>query len=191
MAREARHAGINWTFAPVVDINTAFRSAIAGTRSFGSDVARVLAHASAYLRAMQSEGLACTAKHWPGEGQDDRDQHLVTTTNPQTMAEWDALRPSLRIPHRAARDERDARSHRVAGMAARTTRAARKYVLGTDDRSAAKLTRLPRSHRFRCDADGWTRWLDVSARRCWCRDHGRCRLSTRHRNRAEYCRVAA
>ena len=39
---------------------------------------------------MQSEGLACTAKHWPGEGQDDRDQHLVTTTNPQTMAEWDA-----------------------------------------------------------------------------------------------------
>lgn len=72
-AREARAAGYNWTFAPVLDLNTAWRSAIVGTRSYGTDVARVLAHAQAFVRGMQSEGVACTAKHWPGEGQDERD----------------------------------------------------------------------------------------------------------------------
>ena len=87
-ARQARAVGFNWTFAPVLDLNTAWRSAIVGTRSYGSAVDRVLAHAQAFVQAMQSAGVACTAKHWPGEGQDDRDQHLVTTRNPQTLAEW-------------------------------------------------------------------------------------------------------
>ncbi len=41
MAEEARAIGINWTFTPVLDINTAFRSAIVATRGFGSDVARL------------------------------------------------------------------------------------------------------------------------------------------------------
>ena len=89
MASEARALGFNWTFGPVVDINSAWRSAIVGTRSYGSDVSRVLRHASAYVRAMQAAGIGCTAKHWPGEGQDDRDQHLVVTHNPQSREEWE------------------------------------------------------------------------------------------------------
>jgi len=28
-------------------------------------------------------------KHWPGEGYDDRDQHLVTTVNPLTLQQWE------------------------------------------------------------------------------------------------------
>src|SRR4051812_45715959 len=38
MAREAHAVGLNWSFTPVIDINAAFRSAIVGTRSYGSDV---------------------------------------------------------------------------------------------------------------------------------------------------------
>ena len=40
--------------------------------------------------AFQSNGVAVAVKHWPGEGFDDRDQHLVTTVNPLSMAEWEA-----------------------------------------------------------------------------------------------------
>jgi beta-N-acetylhexosaminidase len=34
--------------------------------------------------------VAATVKHWPGEGYDDRDQHLVTTINPLSLDEWEA-----------------------------------------------------------------------------------------------------
>ena len=90
MAREAAAIGINWSFTPVLDINHAFRSAIVATRGFGSDVDRIERHAVAQIRNFQSQGIAATAKHWPGEGYDDRDQHLVTTINPLSMEEWEA-----------------------------------------------------------------------------------------------------
>ena len=90
MAREARAAGINWSFTPVLDINAAFRSAIVATRGYGSDVATIERHAMAQLSAFQANGVAATLKHWPGEGYDDRDQHLVTTINPLSMADWEA-----------------------------------------------------------------------------------------------------
>lgn len=90
LAAEARALGYNWTFTPVVDINAAFRSAIVATRSYGSDVDTVLAHALGNVHAFQRSGIAATAKHWPGEGFDDRDQHLVTTLNPLDSAAWEA-----------------------------------------------------------------------------------------------------
>ena len=90
MAREARAAGLNWSFTPVIDINAAWQSAIVGTRSYGADVERIERHALAQIAAFQAEGVAATVKHWPGEGFDDRDQHLVTTVNPLTLAEWEA-----------------------------------------------------------------------------------------------------
>lgn len=90
MAEEARAIGINWTFTPVVDINAAFRSAIVATRGFGSDVAMIEAQALAQIETFQAHGVAATAKHWPGEGFDDRDQHLVTTINPLSMEDWQA-----------------------------------------------------------------------------------------------------
>ncbi|WP_404477430.1 glycoside hydrolase family 3 protein [Novosphingobium sp. BL-52-GroH] len=88
IALEARAVGYNWSFAPVVDVNAAFRSTIVGTRSFGSNPERVLAHAAAHIAGTQSAGLAATAKHWPGEGFDERDQHLLTTVNPLDMDAW-------------------------------------------------------------------------------------------------------
>lgn len=90
MAEEARAVGYNWTFTPVIDINAAFRSAIVATRGFGADVATIEAQALAQIDAFQGAGVAATVKHWPGEGFDDRDQHLVTTINPLSMADWEA-----------------------------------------------------------------------------------------------------
>jgi beta-N-acetylhexosaminidase len=90
MAREASAVGLNWSFTPVIDINAAWRSAIVGTRSYGSDIDKVERHAMAQIAAFQANGVAATVKHWPGEGFDDRDQHLVTTVNPLTMPQWEA-----------------------------------------------------------------------------------------------------
>lgn len=89
MAEEARAVGLNWSFTPVIDINSAWQSAIVGTRSYGSDVERIKRHALAQIAAFQQAGVAATVKHWPGEGHDDRDQHLVTTVNPLTLEEWE------------------------------------------------------------------------------------------------------
>ncbi|MBY5804289.1 glycoside hydrolase family 3 protein [Rhizobium leguminosarum] len=88
LAREGRAMGVRWSFTPVIDINTAFRSPIVGTRSYGSDVNKIERHAVAHVHGLQRNGVAATARHWPGEGYDDRDQHLVTTTNPLSMDEW-------------------------------------------------------------------------------------------------------
>lgn len=89
MAAEARDYGINWSFTPVVDINAAFRSAIVATRGFGSNVETIERHALAQISSFQAAGVAATVKHWPGEGFDDRDQHLLTTINPLRMEEWE------------------------------------------------------------------------------------------------------
>jgi beta-N-acetylhexosaminidase len=88
LAREGRAMGVRWSFTPVIDINAAFRSPIVGTRSYGSDIDKIERHSVAHVKGLQDNGIAATAKHWPGEGYDDRDQHLVTTTNPLSTEVW-------------------------------------------------------------------------------------------------------
>ena len=87
-AREGGVLGFNWSFTPVVDVNYNFRSHISSTRSFGSDPEKVAEMGRLYIKAMQEEGMAACAKHWPGDGLDERDQHLVTTHNTMEMDEW-------------------------------------------------------------------------------------------------------
>ena len=90
IAEEAVAMGYNWSFTPVLDINAKFRSAIVGTRSYGSNVDTIIQEAAIHIKTLQKHGIATTAKHWPGEGFDDRDQHLVTTVNPLSYDEWEA-----------------------------------------------------------------------------------------------------
>lgn len=94
-SREARSVGVNWTFTPVLDINATFRSAITGTRSFGSSSKVIEEQSLALIEALQDAGIAATVKHWPGEGHDDRDQHLMTTFIPLTIEEWRASHGKL------------------------------------------------------------------------------------------------
>ncbi|ADN02402.1 putative glycosyl hydrolase [Spirochaeta thermophila DSM 6192] len=89
-AREGRALGYNVTFSPVVDINYNFRSTITGTRTFGSDADMVRRLSEVYVRVLQEEGMGACAKHWPGDGVDDRDQHLVTSCNSLSRDVWEA-----------------------------------------------------------------------------------------------------
>ncbi len=88
-AKEAKAVGANWGFSPCIDIDYNFRSPITNTRTFGSDPDRVAAMGKAYVEAMQSEGVLTSIKHFPGDGTDERDQHVVTTYNSMSCEEWD------------------------------------------------------------------------------------------------------
>jgi beta-N-acetylhexosaminidase len=90
-AREGRYAGIHWTFAPVVDVNINPDNPIANTRSLGDDPERVARLAEAIARGMQEHGLAACAKHFPGDGVDDLDQHTVTSVNTLSRQEWQRI----------------------------------------------------------------------------------------------------
>ncbi|GAA3808104.1 glycoside hydrolase family 3 protein [Cellulomonas soli] len=89
LGREARAVGINWAFTPVVDIDLNFRNPITNTRTFGSEPATVAAMGAAYVEAIQAEGLAASVKHFPGDGVDERDQHLLASVNTMTVEEWE------------------------------------------------------------------------------------------------------
>ena len=88
--REAAAVGCNWTFAPVTDIDVNWRNCVIPTRCFGNDPDTVLQMSLAYMRGAHEAGVACCMKHFPGDGCDERDQHLVTTYNDRTVEEWDA-----------------------------------------------------------------------------------------------------
>jgi beta-N-acetylhexosaminidase len=87
-AREARELGFNWAFGPVLDLDLNPASAVVNTRSFGSEPEKVAANGTNWIIGIQSEGLAAAGKHWPGDGVDCRDQHLVTSCNSLEFAQW-------------------------------------------------------------------------------------------------------
>lgn len=88
-AIEARAYGVHWTFGPVVDVNMHPGNPITNTRGLGDDADRITRLATALVEGMQAHGLAATVKHFPGDGWDDRDQHLVTSQNPLSLDEWE------------------------------------------------------------------------------------------------------
>ena len=87
--QEGAAAGCNWAFAPIIDIDYNFRNPITNTRTFGSDPALVSAMGVEYVKAVQEFGLAASIKHFPGDGRDERDQHLVVSVNDLSCEEWD------------------------------------------------------------------------------------------------------
>lgn len=88
-AREGAAVGVNWALAPVVDIDFNFRNPITNIRTFGSDKERVLAMGKAFQKAVMEEGLATSVKHFPGDGVDERDQHLLISVNSMSVDEWE------------------------------------------------------------------------------------------------------
>lgn len=89
-AAEAAAVGCNWTFAPVCDVVSNWRNTIVNTRGFGNDVEQIIACSKAYMDEMHKAGIACAAKHFPGDGSKERDQHLVMGCNDLSIEEWDA-----------------------------------------------------------------------------------------------------
>ena len=89
-ARIAYDVGINWAFAPVVDVAVNPANPITNTRTFGEDVETVATFGSAYIRALEQRSIVTSPKHFPGDGVDGRDQHLVTSNNDLDVDAWQA-----------------------------------------------------------------------------------------------------
>lgn len=87
---EAAALGINWAFAPVVDIDMNYHSPITNVRTYGNNPQIVWEYAKEYIQAATENQVATSIKHFPGDGVDERDQHLLTSVNSLSMEQWDS-----------------------------------------------------------------------------------------------------
>jgi beta-N-acetylhexosaminidase len=101
VARGLAHIGVNWNFAPVLDINNNPANPVIAERSFSENADDVTRLAGAWMRGSLREGVACCVKHFPGHGDTHVDSHLALPTVDKSRAELDAL--ELR-PFKALRD---------------------------------------------------------------------------------------
>lgn len=91
VARGLKSLGINWNFAPVLDVNNNPANPVIGERSFSNDPAEVSRLAAAWMRGSLAEGVACCVKHFPGHGDTHVDSHHALPTVDKSRAELDAL----------------------------------------------------------------------------------------------------
>ncbi len=87
--REAKATGSNWAFAPITDITYNWHTPVISTRAFGNDPDMVLEMSKEYFRGISESGIVCAMKHFPGDGLDERDQHVATSVNTFSCEEWD------------------------------------------------------------------------------------------------------
>lgn len=102
VARGLRGLGINWNFAPVLDVNNNPANPVIAERSFGEDPQRVARLAGAWMRGSLREGVACCVKHFPGHGDTHVDSHHALPTVDKSLDELEALEL---VPFRALADE--------------------------------------------------------------------------------------
>ncbi|TXK95641.1 beta-N-acetylhexosaminidase [Methylococcaceae bacterium HT1] len=76
MAAELLTLGVDFSFAPVLDIDCGV-SQIIGNRSFSQDPEQACQLASSYRKGMRSAGMAAIGKHFPGHGAVALDSHLA------------------------------------------------------------------------------------------------------------------
>lgn len=76
VAREMRSVGIDWNFAPVLDVNTNPANPVINLRSFGEGVDVVSRHGIAFLHGLQENGVVACGKHFPGHGDTAVDSHI-------------------------------------------------------------------------------------------------------------------
>jgi beta-glucosidase-like glycosyl hydrolase len=98
-AEEARYAGINTIYAPVLDINTNPENPIISVRAFGEDARTVSSFGSRIIRTFRKYGISACGKHFPGHGDTETDSHIRLPTIRRTMR--GLLRREL-IPFRKA-----------------------------------------------------------------------------------------
>jgi beta-N-acetylhexosaminidase len=85
MASELRASGVDFSYAPVVDL--ARGNAAIGRRAFHADPAVTAELAQAYVRGMHLGGMAAVLKHFPGHGSVAADTHKAPAIDPRSLGE--------------------------------------------------------------------------------------------------------
>ncbi|MBK7972343.1 MAG: beta-N-acetylhexosaminidase [Deltaproteobacteria bacterium] len=99
MAVELRAIGVNWDYAPVLDVHSNAANPIIGTRAFSSDPAVVARLGAAFIETLQAAGVAACGKHFPGHGDTSLDSHLAL---PAVEVAREVLEARELVPFRAA-----------------------------------------------------------------------------------------
>jgi beta-N-acetylhexosaminidase len=99
LAVEMRAVGVNWNLAPAIDLTHDIRNPSVGTRSLGSNPEHVARHAVAQIRGFQENGVAATAKHFPGKANTPVDPHVEL---PIIEGRLDEMWGTDLVPFRAA-----------------------------------------------------------------------------------------
>lgn len=89
LGEELRSLGFNWILNPVVDMNMNSCNFITNVRSMGSDPSLVSKISTNQILGLQSNGVAATAKHFPGDGTDYINQHFATPQVKLSQEDWD------------------------------------------------------------------------------------------------------
>jgi len=102
-ALEARSLGVDWVFAPVLDLASRADNPIVNVRAYGADPALAARLAEAYISGLNSQGVLACLKHFPGHGDTSADSHLElpTVTKNLYALEEAELKPFRALARRA------------------------------------------------------------------------------------------
>ncbi|CAI9402885.1 glycoside hydrolase family 3 protein [Aestuariimicrobium sp. T2.26MG-19.2B] len=87
--REMHAIGANLNFDPCVDILENWRNTIVNTRAYGTTADDVLRYTIPFVEGQRESGILTAIKHFPGDGTEERDQHLVLGVNELSPERWD------------------------------------------------------------------------------------------------------
>jgi beta-N-acetylhexosaminidase len=86
MAAELLSVGVDFSFAPILDIEAGV-SKVIGDRAFADDTEQVCCFASAFRAGMHNAGMAAVGKHFPGHGSVALDSHLDLPQDLRSLSE--------------------------------------------------------------------------------------------------------
>jgi beta-N-acetylhexosaminidase len=100
MAAELRAVGVDFSFAPVLDLDRGLNQVI-GDRAFHAQPEAVAQLAQAFMNGMRRAGMAAVGKHFPGHGGVTVDSHVAVPMDERRFADiWmEDIAPFERLIH--------------------------------------------------------------------------------------------